>query len=218
VLVAVADQLHERYPGQLPATAFTALREALSAADGAASRSAGGEAPLTVALGHLEEAIDDLQSWPLDRATWKTVLDGLTRSYARGRQTYRAMGPDASFEARHEWRKRVKDLWYQQRLVAEAWPPVIDAEAEEAHLLSELLGDDHDHAVLHEAITGGRVDPGPEAAELLALVDRRREELFHDALLLGRRVYAETPKAFRKRHAAYLSAWADAHRAAPGPG
>jgi CHAD domain-containing protein len=114
---------------------------------------------------------------------------------------------DPAADVRHEWRKRVKDLWYQQRLVVDAWEPVLAAQAEQAHLLSEHLGDDHDLAVLHEAITSGRMDAGSDSEAILALIDQRRNELLHAALTLGDRLYAESPKAFARRVTSYLRAW-----------
>ncbi len=44
----------------------------------------------------------------------------------------------------HEWRKRVKDLWYHVTLLQDAWRPVMSALADEAHELSDRLGDEHD--------------------------------------------------------------------------
>ncbi len=95
----------------------------------------------------------------------------------------------------HAWRKRVKDLWYQQRLLEATWPGVAKAQAKEAKRLSKLLGSDHDLAVLADAVA----DP-----ELRVLIDERRAELLVEARALGRRVYAERPEAFARRVHRYL--------------
>ena len=92
----------------------------------------------------------------------------------------------------------MKDLWYQQRLLKRVWPDVMEALAGEAKALSKLLGSDHDLAVLAGEL------PGDDA--LLQLIADRRAELQHDAFALGARVYAETPKAFRKRLRGYVRA------------
>jgi CHAD domain-containing protein len=76
------------------------------------------------------------------------VRTGLERAYRRGRRDLRRVRQDASDEAVHEWRKRVKDLWYQLRLLRNAWPAPLKAASDEAHELSALLGDHHDLAVL----------------------------------------------------------------------
>jgi CHAD domain-containing protein len=212
VLIEVVDDLGERYVGQVPAAAFDSLRAAVTEAVRAP---ASGQDPIPAAIQQLNAVYDDIPNWPVDRATWDTVVDGLARSYARGRAGMGAVDEDPTVELRHDWRKRVKDLWYQERLVADAWEPVLTAYAEEAHVLSELLGDDHDLAVLHDAITSGRVQAGPEADAILELVERRRDELLRDGLVLGRRIYAESPKAFAKRTKAYITVWAQTQTPAP---
>ncbi len=206
VLIAVAADLQEQYVGQLPASAFQTLQDSLAAA-AQVTVAPGAADPVADAIGQLAEVRAAVEEWPLHKAGWDTVVDALTGTYARGKADVMAVRKDPAADVRHEWRKRVKDLWYQQRLVAEAWEPVIDAQAEAAHVLSEHLGDDHDLAVLREAIAGGRVDGGPESQAILDLVDRRREELLHAALGLGERIYAESPKAFGRRIGVYVSAW-----------
>ena len=80
-------------------------------------------------------------------------------AYARGREELHACRDDrfyagglADVELLHEWRKRVKDLWYHAKLLEEAWPPVLQALGDEAHALADHLGDDHDLGVLAERI------------------------------------------------------------------
>ena len=114
-----------------------------------------------------------------------------------------------SVENLHEWRKRVKDLWYHLRIIAPAWPPVIDALAEEAHVLSERLGDDHDLAVLASSARLNH-DCFEDPADLDALLDaiaRRRAELQSEAVAIGRRLYADEPAAFTARAQEWWRAW-----------
>ena len=89
----------------------------------------------------------------------------------------------------------MKDLWYQERLLVDSWPGVMKAQAKEAKKLSKLLGEDHDLAVLFDNVD----DP-----QLHALIDQRRAELLSAARALGRRIYAERPKAFARRMRRYL--------------
>ncbi len=67
-----------------------------------------------------------------------------------------------------------------------------------AHELADLLGDHHDLSVLHDYV---EVHPqhfadAPTRSALLAVIDRRRDELSRRALKLGRRVYKRSPKRF----------------------
>jgi CHAD domain-containing protein len=131
----------------------------------------------------------------------EVLVPGIRRTYARGREAFRIADRDPTADHLHEWRKRVKDLWYHERLLQEAWPVVLTAEAAEAEALSKLLGDDHDLAVLAE-----RLDADGDPQQLRGLIDRRRAELLVAVRALGRRVYAEKPKAFARRLSRYLDA------------
>jgi CHAD domain-containing protein len=122
----------------------------------------------------------------------------LTDTYRSGRRAFARAEDEPTTEHLHEWRKRVKDLWYQQRLLKRAWPGVMKALAAEAKSLSKLLGSDHDLAVLAAEL--------PDDDVLRPLIADRRAELQDEAWTLGRRLYAESPKAFRKRLRRYVRA------------
>ena len=98
----------------------------------------------------------------------------------------------------HEWRKRVKDLWYESRLLADVCGPSIAGQAKDAHALADLLGDEHDLAILDQRLARGV--PAPVDVDgVRELIAHRRDELRAEALRIGARVYAEKPKAFRRR-------------------
>lgn len=211
VLAQTVGKLAEHAAGRLPADAFEQLRDALAAEAGGGGRGAGGIPQREAVIEALRAAELRVESWPLERAGWDDVLDGVTRAYARGREAFAAARADPTPESLHAWRKRAKDLWYHQRLLAPAWPGVLNAQAEEAHALTELLGDDHDLAVLAERLAAGDGGAPPLAPatdaqrpELLALVAHRSDELRAAATRLGRRVYAEKPKAFSRRIGRYV--------------
>ena len=102
-------------------------------------------------------------------------------------------------EGLHAWRKRVKDLWYQERLLAAVCGPVVAGQVKDAHRLADLLGDDHDLAELREALTQGTVHAPVDLDAVVGLIDHRRDTLQAEALYVGARVYAETPAAFMRR-------------------
>ncbi|HEX3874360.1 MAG TPA: CHAD domain-containing protein [Solirubrobacteraceae bacterium] len=217
VMLQTVDRLAKRDDSRVGDAEFADLRARLGdraadtpgpaaqqPADGPQPTSDGG-APAAVidALGGVLGRIDD---WPL-HCDWSTIGRGVARAYKRGRIAFVEADVDPTTERLHDWRKRVKDLWYHQRLLTDAWPDVVGVLAEEAHRLSELLGDDHDLGVLAERVTGAG------DAAILELVGEARAEHLRDARRLGRRVYAETGDAFTTRIQAYLrSADAEAAR------
>ena len=201
VLLETVDKLAAHAAGQLPATTFAQLREALE------GDRAAGAGDRTAVAATLREALARVEQWPLETADWDAVVAGAARAYGRGRDAFALARTNPSVVHLHEWRKRVKDLWYHERLLAPAWPEVIGAHGEQAHRLSELLGDDHDLAVLRGRLDGPLTLPpeaGADLPALLALVDERRAELRMAAVALGHRLYAEQPKAFARRLARYV--------------
>lgn len=162
----------------------------------------------------IARAAERVRGWPVEGDGWEVVEKGLARSYRRGRARMNDAFADPSVERLHEWRKRVKDLWYHLRILAPAWPAILEPLAEEAHLLSEQLGDDHDLAML--ALSAREhveafVDPA-DLDQLIGAIELRRAELQSRAASLGLRLYADDPGAFVHR----LEAWWRAWRAGPG--
>jgi CHAD domain-containing protein len=203
VMVETVDALRERFVGQRPEAVFDALRAHFEQRAEAARPGPNAElgAELVEALRDVAARVDD---WPLDAADWPLAVKGAQRAYARGRSAFAVADADPTVENLHEWRKRVKDLWYHDRLLKPAWPGLLDAQAKEAHTLSDLLGDDHDLSVLTERL---RDDPPTvDVDDVLELIEQRRAELMAQARSLGRRVYAEKPKAFARRLRRYLEA------------
>jgi hypothetical protein len=114
---------------------------------------------------------------------------------------------EPSGELLHEWRKRAKDLWYHLRILRGAWPALLGETADEAHRLTELLGDHHDLTVLAEDAARRPGLLGKAEPRVQSLIARRQGELLEDAVVLGSRLYAEKPDAFGARLRAYWEAW-----------
>jgi CHAD domain-containing protein len=134
------------------------------------------------------------------RDTARRLAGMLGRADRRGRRGYRAARKLPSAEHLHEWRKRVKDFWYHCSLLQDVtWKPVMSALADEAHQLSDRLGDDHDLVVLTEwahehssALNGA--DPMLRGFDVI--VEARRRELQEEAFAFGSRIYADKPSVF----------------------
>ena len=204
VMVETVDALAERFAGQAPAALFDAVRVRLAERAAAVREGAEDDVVRQAAeLGTLAARVDE---WPLERSSADTLVRGLERSYARGRDAFERAERRPTTTNLHELRKRVKDLWYQERLLGDAWPGMMKANARESKALSRLLGDDHDLAVLEAVLADEEVtrDVAADVGELLELIAHRRDELLAEILALGRRVYAEPPKAFRRRMRRYL--------------
>src|SRR5829696_8218835 len=195
VMVATIDALQERFAGHEPSTLFEPVRGRLGERAAATRGDVTSEVPAHAdALRALRSQIAD---WPVDGISATQLTTGLARSYARGRGAYAVADADPTAEHLHEWRKRVKDLWYQLRLLRDVWPEVMKASAHEAKALSQVLGDDHDLVVLGELLAAEAELTAETTADrdrLLELIEDRRGELLDEARRIGRRLYAEKPK------------------------
>jgi CHAD domain-containing protein len=186
-----------RLADALPPAAVEALRVPLTIR--ATASHATGPAPADHAAA-LRALVHDARGWPLSRADRDALAGGLARTYAQGRDALSDVRHVPSTEALHEWRKRVKDHWYQLRLVRDAWVPVLTAYADEAHALSRLLGDDHDLAVFAALVEEEpSLAADADAQGVLDLVEGRRAAAQEQALALGARLYAERTRAFARR-------------------
>jgi CHAD domain-containing protein len=178
----------------LPAELSWDLRKAIQAHN-TRNGDGGRRAAAARAVAMLREARGRVDDWPLERDSFAALRDGLERTYRRGRRDFKAVRANPSVEALHEWRKRVKELWYHHTLLRSLWPPVMQAVGGQAHELADRLGDDHDLAMLADWIR----EHTDADSEFFEAVDRRRAELQAEAMTLGARIYADKPGAYVRR-------------------
>lgn len=207
VKLETLQALGEDAGASFPASAALAWRQALEA-DRDRVAAARGEAASRIerARAAIEAAGGGISHWPIGNDSWRLLEPGLDRSYRDGREAFGRAQTEGSAENVHEFRKRAKDLWYQLRLLHDAWPGLLEPTAEQAHDLADLLGDHHDLAVLAEDLEG-RAELAASREDFRGLIEARQAELLEAALELGERLYAEKPKHFRRRLRAYWRAW-----------
>jgi CHAD domain-containing protein len=199
VMITSLDQLSERFVGQLPATTFESIREQLETRRAAGHGEHVGKALGTKAVQELGAARVRVDDWQLRKGGWKAIDRGLRRSYKQGRRALARARATGDIEDLHTLRKRVKDLWYHHRLLTPTCGRSVRGHAKELHRLADLLGDDHDLALLRGELTRDPTSAPVDLGAVVKLIDHRRDELQSEAFRLGRRVYAEPPRAFRRR-------------------
>jgi CHAD domain-containing protein len=196
-MVETLDDVSRRFRDELPEGAFAGLRDALAAdADAAREQIAQDSGPVDDVVATLQSQRALVAAWPLpDDAGTAMLAPGFERIYRRGRRALRAARKETDTEHLHELRKRAKDLWHGAQVLRPAAPKAMKKLARRAHDLSDVVGEDHDLAVL---LDGGRRRAGALAPGELALLDglvaRRRARLQRKALALGRRLYARKPR------------------------
>jgi CHAD domain-containing protein len=146
-----------------------------------------------------EERLADTQKrlaeLPIDGSGFDVVAAGLERSYRKARRAFREAYDKPSDEAFHEWRKGAQAHWREY----------LDARAGEARCLSQLIGDDHDLALLVAFVHSDLASKlGSEQGAIVEKAARQRQaELREAARPRGDRLFAEAPKRLRDSIAIY---------------
>ena len=146
----------------------------------------------------LSAAKERAQQWKLENFAWPALRDGLHKIYRQSRKAMKSAGKESTDEAFHEWRKRSKDLRYALEMASAARPKSsLDRLADQAHSLANLLGDDHDLAVLKQTLDGlEAADHVEHLHSLLDLIERRRAGLQAEAMALGNQLLKRKADAF----------------------
>jgi CHAD domain-containing protein len=126
------------------------------------------------------------------------------RKHSRRGGVGRRAGWDPSVEALHVWRKRVKELRYAAETLdrgSKRYQPVRRV-ARRADRLGEMLGEEHDLALLEARVRErSRQFAGERKVRkrLLALIAARRRKLRKRALREGERLYRRRPRRLVRR-------------------
>lgn len=148
-----------------------------------------------------------IEQWSLQRHGFEAVCGGLLKTYRRGARAMATAYRTPTSLHFHDWRKRVKYHWYHLRLLRNLHPPVLKAHKDQADRLAQLLGEEHDLAVLSELLTQAHDQLQAATVQvLLGLMDRQRRRLQRQARRPGALLYCEKPRRLGKRLACYWAA------------
>ena len=204
-MIEALDKLTKHYADQLEPDAFAELRKPFIRTR--RKQQADKNEALAEAVRTLESARSRVADWPIEDDGFSSLREGLKRIYKKGCTCMGRVQANPSVENLHEWRKRVKDLWYQVRLLKPLWPGMLKNLADEFGRLADCLSDDHDLAILRQAVLRRPSEEQTQLEALIALIDQQRGDLEVEAKRLGERLYVETPNAFVRRFEVYWRAW-----------
>ena len=124
------------------------------------------------------------------------LTGGLQRTYRKGRLCYRAARETRSDERLHAWRKQVKYCAYQLEAIRSISSGKMTKQLHTCTKLADLLGKDHDLALLHERAVAADLDAA-SALHVTDAIGRQRAGLQHKAFKLGARLYRRKPRKFQ---------------------
>jgi CHAD domain-containing protein len=205
-VLATLDDLRAAGPNVAPDLERVRTIQA-NAAEQATRAIHSGDARIDHAKALLGAARNGVKRWQLPDG-FEAIAPGLERSYRRGRRALRDAVARPTDEHVHEWRKSVKNLWYQMRLLEPVAPSALTPLIESLDQLGEALGDDHDLAVLVERLASDPHHFGGALHAIRAIEIARAEQavLRRPAFRLGATIYAEKPAAFVARFGVYWTA------------
>jgi CHAD domain-containing protein len=146
---------------------------------------------------YITAASYQVSNWPL-AISFSDLADRLAMTYKRARKAQPADWEGAHADDLHELRRRVIEHRYQMELVEPAWPRLGRIWVDEAQRLRNRLGAFQDLAVLmhltepHQPLAAWR-------SRLMPLITYRQAEHAKSASRVAGRLFAEPPKAFRRR-------------------
>jgi len=153
----------------------------------------------------LAESRGPIEKLSLKHKDFEALRGGLKRIYRLAIHRYSEAYKSGDATAFHEWRKPLKVLWLNARLFKPAWDEGLEDFGRCAKQISDLTGEDHNLAVLRQAVAA---EPGAfgghASAEALAGLTRiRSRELHETARPLAESLFAGPPKAFASIMARY---------------
>jgi CHAD domain-containing protein len=154
---------------------------------------------------YLDFATLSLERWPLNAINFDAVADGLIATYRRARQLVPENWVETDAEHLHDLRRRVVEHGHQMGLIEPLWPRLGKVWAEEAQRLRNRLGACQDLAVLAN-LTAPHQPLARWRSRLAPVIEERRAAHLKTAARLAGRLFAEKPKAFRRRVAALWAA------------
>lgn len=128
---------------------------------------------------------------------------GIGRVYYRGVIAMNRALKDPNAENLHQWRKRTKYLGYQLGYLHQIWPEMLAVYEELFGQLADLLGEDHDLAVLRAVLLQEPSVSVGNIGKLLTQIEQRRNMLQKKIWPLGIRLFSEPPDVFTNRLGIY---------------
>lgn len=153
----------------------------------------------------LAQCISVVRRAKLEGEGFDLIKPGLKRSYGDCRRAYKEAYEQPSEVAFHEWRKTVQQHWRHMLLLSKAWPEMLLPRARAARQISDLLGEEHDLALLttylatHEDLSL----TARERQRIEGYCAARTQELRALCHPLGERLLAESPGDHCRRMACY---------------
>jgi CHAD domain-containing protein len=192
-MIEVFDWLVEKH-----GVNFAQIRHALEKSKQQAEQSRDAAKVVSDAIAGLRAIGRRAEDWPLHADGFGAIAPGMANTYRRGRKALKQAQENGNPELFHGLRKRVKEQWYQVRLLEGVWSPPLEKREQDLKLVETWLGDDHNLTLLREELGRGSGGYGvlENVEQFLTLSMLEQTELRTNAISRSQLLYAEKPKFF----------------------
>jgi CHAD domain-containing protein len=198
-VVEALDRLAEKYRDDFASAALASFRAGLLEREMRADRQAKVHRVLQTVSTILREERTQVNGWRLKRAGFQPIGEGLELTCRRARQAMAAATTHPTAENFHVWRRRVKDHWFQVRLIESRCGNRLVAYERRLEALDDCLGEYHNFALMRTILSAEMTVSRDETARRLRIIRRYQGELRRQARALGARIYNEKPRHFVRR-------------------
>lgn len=139
----------------------------------------------------------EAKHWDPKHRQFRSLAAGIRLAHQRGRKAMARARKSQRTADFHEWRKQIKTLWYELRLL-ESSGLRIRRDVKALHLAEVWLGNEHDVVMLSDELSkdGSQGDIPVDLDRIRLVGDSYRRELRTKALASTRAIYARTSRDY----------------------
>jgi CHAD domain-containing protein len=203
--------LNEKNPRLFSEHTFARLQAQLSAHKDEAARAATATGSVKVAARELRKVRWTAKRWKPAHRRFAALGTGIKATHRRGRRAMaRAIERQTGAEF-HEWRKQIKLLWYELRLI-DCCSATLRQDIRSLNKAETYLGDDHNFGVLCDYLsrTQSLVSNPMELVRLRRAAERYQRTLRKRAIACVRAIYGLKPGVYRDRVKRWWTEWLEA--------
>jgi CHAD domain-containing protein len=207
VLLETYDGLLDTYAEQIERSQFAPIRRRLTALQRELASRDDIPDMLEEFRRTMIKARKRARRWSIADDGFDAIEPGVRKSYRGAQRAMVDVSKKATPEAVHEWRKRVKDHWYQARLLSPIWREPMKAHCDVTDELGDMLGKHHDLEVFQQRLGDDELGDAGDIDVLKGLVRRRQKAIEDDAFSIGARLLAEPADSLTRRWRSYWDIW-----------
>jgi CHAD domain-containing protein len=198
-VVATISRLKNKYRGQLAPQTLASVGAVLLERAARIDRKASRDRVLPRVAALLRAERQRLHRWDLNTKGFRAIEAGLEKSVRRAREAMARAATNPTADHYHSWRRRVKDLWFEVRLIQPRCGNQLAPMQRRLETLDGVLGEYHNVVLVEQVLVTEALVSRQQTARCLRLLRRYQAELRHRALSLGHRVFAEKPRRLVRR-------------------